>query len=99
MFEQVKLDPVIPFGLFSGPQKGWFDAGRLKPMFKVAAICSDACLESLPECKDGFIDRLLRQVSPDRFQYHLQFHLILWLWYVGLVLLKHRSLYMVVKRV
>src|SRR5258706_6609077 len=95
-FEQVKLAPVTPFGLFSGPQKGRFDAGRLKLMFKVAAICSDACLESLPECKDSFVDRLLRQVSRDRFQYHLQFRLVLWLWYLGLLLLKHCSPYMVV---
>src|SRR6201996_1116827 len=45
-------------------------------MFKVAAVCIDTSSESLPESKDGFIDWLLRQISPYDFQHRLEFRLV-----------------------
>lgn len=46
-------------------------------MFKVAAVCIDTSPEPLPESKDGFVDWLLRQISPEDFQHRLELCLVL----------------------
>jgi hypothetical protein len=98
MFEQSRAVPQFRFGLFGGPEKGRLVLvdKSLKLMFKVAAVC--ACLEPLPECKDKFVNWLSRQVCPDRFEYRLQFCLVVRRWGMSLILLKHSSPYIVVER-
>ncbi len=68
-------------------------------MFKVAAVCIDTCPESLPEGKDGLVDWLLRQISPDDFQHRLEFRLVLGLGLVDPVPFQHCPADVIVKRV
>src|ERR1700761_9800919 len=68
-------------------------------MFKVAAVCIDTSSESFPESKDGFIDWLLRQISPYDFQPRLEFRLVLGLGLVDSVPFQHCPPDVIVKRV
>ncbi len=68
-------------------------------MFKVAAVCIDTSPESLPESKDGFVDWLLRQISPDDFKHRLQFRLVSGLGLVNPVPFQHCPPDVIVKRV
>ena len=68
-------------------------------MFKMAAICIDTSPEPLSESKNGLVDWLLRQISPDDFQHRLEFRLVLGLGLVDPVLFQHCPPDMVVKRV
>ena len=68
-------------------------------MFKVAAVCIDTSPKPLFESKDGFVDWLLRQISPDDFQHRLEFCLVSGLWLVDPIPLQHCSADVIVKRV
>src|ERR1700677_219043 len=68
-------------------------------MFKVAAVCIDTSSESLPESKDGFIDWLLRQISPHDIQHRLEFRLVSGLGLVDSVPFQHCPPDVIVKRV
>jgi len=68
-------------------------------MFKVATVHIDTSPESLPESKDGFVDWLLRQISPDDFQHRLEFRLVSGLGLVDPVPFQHYPQDVIVKRV
>ena len=68
-------------------------------MFKVAAVCIDTSPEPLSESKEGLVDLILRQISPDDFEYGLEFRLVLGFGLVGPVHFKHCPPYVIVKRV
>ena len=67
-------------------------------MFKVAAVCNNTSPVPLFDSKDGFVDGLLRQISPDDFQHRLEFCLVSGLWLVDPILLQHCSSDVIVKR-
>ena len=68
-------------------------------MFKVATVCIDTSPEPFFESKDGFVDRLLRQISPDDVQHRLEFCLVSGLRLVDPIPLQHCSPDVIVKRV
>src|SRR5580692_12493645 len=60
-------------------------------MLKVPTFRIDACLQSLSEGQDGFLDLLVWQVVPDRLQHFSQFGDVLRLRHTLLVSVHHRS--------
>ena len=71
----------------------------LQSMFKMSTSCFNACLKPFAKWQYCFISWALWQVRPDRVQDGLQLRNVRWLRYIALILVKHRTPHMIVKRV
>ena len=65
----------------------------------MSTSCFNASLKPFAKWQYCFINWALWQVRPDRLQDGLQLRNVRWLRYIALILVKHRTLHMIVKRV
>ena len=68
-------------------------------IFKMTPVCLDTSPEPLPKSKDGLVDWLLRQISPDNLKYRLEFRFVPGFGLVDSVSFQHCPPNVVVKRV
>ena len=71
----------------------------LQSMFKMSTSCFNTCLKPFAKWQYCFINWALWQLRPDRLQDGLQLRNVRWLRYIALILVKHRTPHIIVKRV